>query len=220
MLSRTRRRARIVRAVAAVVVACALLAGCSSTSTSSTTTTTKAPTTTTSAQQAALQAKLLTLSDFPKGWTQDTAADAASTAGIPACLANVVDAHGATTTVHAVYVGPSSGAQAALQTVAEFPSGQAAGSVEALKNVFLSCNGTTFTQGEQSAKLSTHLLENLPTGEAGFAAEMELTVGSQHVFLDVFFGVKDDHATVLVWRSPTSSPALFAQTAAKAMDRL
>lgn len=214
-----RPRARVVRTVAAALLACAVLAGCGSSATSSTTTT-RASTTTTSAQQAALQAKLLTASDFPTGWTKDNAADAASTAGIPGCLANVVDAHGSTDTVHAVYVGPSSGGQAALQTVAAFPSGQAAGSVAALKATFLACNGTTYTQGEQSAHLATHLLENLPTGEAGFAAEMELTVGTQHVFLDIFFGVKGDNATVLVWRSPTPSPALFTQTAAKAMDRL
>ena len=87
----------------------------------------------------------------------------------------------------------------------------------------MACNGTTFTQGEQTAHIATHLINDLPTGDAGFAAEMELTIGSQHVFLDVFFGVKGDLSTVLVWRSPTASPALFAtdggQGAGSALSR-
>ena len=213
-------RARSLLAAVVAVLGCALVAGCGSSATSSSTTSRPSTTTTTSAAQAALEPKLLTLADFPKGWSTDTAPDAASTAGIPACLAAVVDAHGSTTRVHAVFVGPSSGAQAALQTVATFPPGQVAGSVSALKSDFLACDGTTFTQGEQTAHIATHLINDLPTGDAGFAAEMELTIGSQHVFLDVFVGVKGDLATVLVWRSPTASPALFASTAAKALDRL
>lgn len=216
---RCSRRARALPGALALALVCAALAGCASSATSSSTTK-PAVTTTTSAEQAALQAKLLTLSDFPKGWTQDTAADAASTAGTPACLADVVDAHGAAARVHAVFVGPSSGGQAALQTVASFPTGTVTGTVAGLKNVFLECNGSTYTQGEQVAHIVTRSLDNLPTGSAGFAALMALTVGSQHVFLDVFFGVKGDTATVVVWRSPTASPALFASTAAKAMDRL
>jgi len=197
-----------------------LLAGCGSSSTASSTTTRPPTTATTSAAQAALQPKLLTTADFPSGWTKDTAPDAASTAGFPGCLAAVADAHGSTTGVHAVFVGPSSGSQAALQTVASFGPGQVTGLVAALKGVFLACNGTTFTQGGQTAHIATRLLDNLPTGNAGFAAEMALTIGSRRVFLDVFIGVNGDLATVLLWRSPTSSPALFAETAAKALDRL
>jgi hypothetical protein len=213
-------RPRSALALTTVAVACALLAGCGSSATSSSTTTTPATTTTTSAQQAALQTKLLTVSDFPTGWARDTAPNAATTEGTPTCLADVVDARGSTATVHRVFVGPSTEAQGALQTVASFPAGQAAGAVARLKDGFLACNGTTFTQGEQTAHLATRVLDNLPTGPAGFAAEMELTIGTQHVFLDVFFGVTGDDATVLIWRSPGSSPALFATTAAKAMDRL
>jgi hypothetical protein len=208
------------RARSALAVTTLALAGCGSSASSSTTTTTPATTTTTSAQQAALQAKLLTLSDFPTGWARDIAANAATTEGTPTCLADVVDARGSTATVHAVFVAPSTEAQGALQTVASFPSGQAAGAVAGLKNGFLACNGTTFTQGEQTAHLATRLLDNLPTGPAGFAAEMELSIGTQHVYLDVFLGVTGDDATVLIWRSPGTAPALFATTAAKAMDRL
>ncbi len=217
---RSARGVRPGRARSALAVTTLALAGCGSSASSSTTTTTPATTTTTSAQQAALQAKLLTLSDFPTGWARDIAANAATTEGTPTCLADVVDARGSTATVHAVFVAPSTEAQGALQTVASFPSGQAAGAVAGLKNGFLACNGTTFTQGEQTAHLATRLLDNLPTGPAGFAAEMELSIGTQHVYLDVFLGVTGDDATVLIWRSPGTAPALFATTAAKAMDRL
>jgi hypothetical protein len=203
-----------------VILATVVLAACGSSATSSSTTTRPATTTTTSALQAALQAKLLTVSDFPTGWARDTAANAATTTGTPTCLADVVDAHGSTATVHAVFVGPTAGDQAALQTVASFPSGRVAAAVAALKSSFLACNGTTFTDAEQTAHLATRLLDNLPNGSDGFAAQMELTVGTEHVFLEVFFGVSGDNATVLVWRAPVSSPALFATTAAKAIDRL
>lgn len=202
------------------MLACVVLAGCGSSTAGSSTTTEPASTTTTSAQQAALRTKLLTVSDFPTGWTNDTAANAASTAGTPACLANLVDAHGATATVHAVIVGPSTEQQAALQTVASFPAGRAAGTVAGLKHAFLHCNGSTFADGEQTAHLATRLLDNLPTGSGGFAAEMKLSVGTEHDFLDVFVGVEGDDATILVWRSPASSPALFAATAVRAGDRL
>jgi outer membrane murein-binding lipoprotein Lpp len=214
------RPARVLVAAGIAALACALLAGCSSSSTSSTTTKPSTTTTTLSAQQVALQPKLLTLADFPKGWIEDTQADAASTAGTPPCLAHVVTAQGSTARVHAVFVGPKTGADAVIQTVASFATGQLPGSVATIASGFLACNGTTFTQGEQTADIATHRLTNLPSGDAGFAAEMELSIGTQHVFLDVFFGTKGDDATVLVWRSPTASPALFVDTAAKALARL
>lgn len=212
-------RARTGLAVGTLLSACAVLAGCSSSS-STATTTGPATTTTTSAAQAALQPKLLTVSDFPKGWIKDTSADAASTAGTPGCLANVVNAQGAATRVHAVYVGPNGQGEAAIQTVATFAPGQATASVAGLKSAFLACDGTSFTQGKQTAHITARPLDNLPTGAAGFAAEMELALGTQHVFVDVFVAVKGDLTTTLVWRSPKSTPVLFAQTAAKALDRL
>ena len=137
---RCSRRARALPGALALALVCATLAGCASSATSSSTTK-PAVTTTTSAEQAALQAKLLTLSDFPKGWTQDTAADAASTAGTPACLADVVDAHGAAARVHAVFVGPSSGGQAALQPWPRSPTGTVTGTVAGLKNMSSSATG-------------------------------------------------------------------------------
>lgn len=219
MTSAPRRIGRARNLVAAL--ACALLAGCSSSATSSSTTKPTTTTTTTlSAQQVALRPKLLILADFPSGWIEDKEADAASTAGTPNCLGDVVRARGSTARVNAVFVGPKAGADASIQTVAAFAAGQVQGSVSSIKAGFLACDGTTFTQDEQTADIATRLLDNLPTGDAGFAAEMELSIGTQHVFLDVFFGVKGDDATVLVWRSPTASPALFAETAAKALDRL
>ena len=142
------------------------------------------------------------MSDFPTGWTNDKAANAASTAGTPACLANVVDAHGATATVHAVFVGPSTEQQAALQTVASFPAGRAAGTVAGLKHALPPLQRKHLRRGEQTAHLATRLLDNLPTGSGGFAAEMKLSVGTEHDFLDVFVGVEGDDATILVWRSP------------------
>ncbi len=212
-------RARTLLGVSLTTLACALLAGCGSSSTSSSTTRPNT-TTTLSAQQVALRPKLLTLADFPSGWIEDKEADAASTAGTPTCLGDVVRAKGSTARVNAVFVGPKTGADAAIQTVAAFAAGQAPGSASSIKAGFLACDGTTFTQGEQTADIATHLLDDLPTGDAGFAAEMKLSIGTQHVFLDVFFGVKGDDATVLVWRSPTASPALFAETAAQALNRL
>ncbi len=213
--------ARTLRAACVAGLACALLAGCSGTTTSSSSTTTKPLTTTTlTAQQVALRPKLLTLADFLSGWIEDKAADAASTAGTPACLGDVVRAKGSMARVNAVFVGPKTGADAAIQTVAAYAAGQVPGWRSSIESGFLACNGTTFTQGEQTADIATHQLVNLPTGDAGFAGEMKLSIGTQHVFLDVFFGVKGDDATVLVWRSPTASSALFAATAAKALDRL
>jgi hypothetical protein len=207
-------KARSLLGVIVAALACALLAGCGSSSAPPSTTTT------TSAQQAALQPKLLALADFPAGWTVDSSPDAASTAGTPTCLANVVKAEGAATRVHAVFVGPKSQADAAIQTVASFAPGAVSPSVASIQAGFLSCNGTTFTQGSQTARISTALLKGIPSGPAGFAAEMELSLKSQHIFVDVFFGVTGDVASVVVWRSTSSSPALFAETAAKAQARL
>lgn len=214
--------ARPLATATAVAMACTLLAGCSSTSPTSASSSTSLSTTTTtlSAQQVALRPKLLVLADFPTGWIEDNEAGAASTAGTPRCLADVVEAKGSTARANAVFVGPKTGADATIQTVASFAPGQGPGSASSIKAGLLACNGTTFTQGEQTADIATRLLDGLPTGDAGFAADMELSIGTQHVFLDVFFGVRGDDATVLVWRSPTATPSLFGQTAAKALDRL
>ena len=213
-------RARTLTAAGVGGLACALLAGCSGTTTSPSASTKPLTTTTLSAPQVALRPKLLTLADFPSGWIEDKAADAASTAGTPVCLGDVVRAKGSMATVNAVFVGPKTGADAAIQTVAAYAAGQVPGSLSSIESGFLACNGTTFTQGEQTADIATHQLGNLPTGDAGFAGEMKLSIGTQHVFLDVFFGSKGDDATVLVWRSPTAASALFAATAAKALDRI
>jgi len=205
------------------VATSALLAGCGGSSTSSTTTTVAPAATTTTltaAQLAVLQPKLLTVADFPPGWTVDTAPDAAGTKNTPDCVANVVLAKGSTTRATAVFLGPKDD-PALIQTVASFESGQVAKSSKSLRAGFLACDGDTLQLGDgQSARLGTGQIAIGPTGNGGFAAEMIITEGSAHNYLYVFVGVKGDFDTAMVWRATTKSNTLFAETAAKALAQL
>jgi hypothetical protein len=208
--------------VGATLAACVVLAGCGTSP--SVPTTTKPPATTTTtltpAQLAVLQPKLLTVDQFPTGWTLDTAPGAASTKGTPACVAAVAAARGSATRANAVFLGPKSVPAAAIQTVASFAPGQAKKSAKALRTEFLSCNGGTLQQSGQSIRVSVGTISIGPTGDAGFAAEMALSAGSQKAYLYVFFAVKGDYATFLGWRTDTPSTTLFAQMAAKALAKL
>ena len=207
--------------VGVTLAACVVLAGCGTSP--SVTTTTKPPATTTTtltpAQLAVLQPKLLTTDQFPTGWTLDTAPGAASTKGTPACVAAVATARGSVTRANAVFLGPKS-APAAIQTVASFAPGQAKKSARSLRTEFLSCNGGTLQQAGQSIRVSVGAISIGPTGDAGFAAEMALSAGSQKAYLYVFFAVKGDYATFLGWQTDTASTTLFAQMAAKALAKL
>lgn len=215
---------RPLTAAGVVVAACGLLAGCGGSSTPATTTTVPPTTTTTAltpAQQSQLQPKLLTVADFPSGWTLDTAPNAVSTTGAPKCVGNLVLAKGSPYRASAAFVGPSSSLAAVIQTVAPFPSGTTAKVAKSLKAGFLACNGATLQLGGgQSAKLATGPVVIGPTGTGGFAAEMIISDGNQHEYLYVFMGIKGDLGTLLVWRSVDKSSALFAATAAKALAKL
>jgi hypothetical protein len=206
------------------MVAGVLVAACGTSPSSPTTTTTHPGTTTTTtltpSQLAELQPKLLTVADFPTGWTLDTAPNAASTKNTPACLANVVLAKGSLTRANAVFVGPGSQPSAVIQTVATFAPGQAAKSARALKAGFLSCDGGTLSQGGQTARLAVGPVTVASTGEGGFAAEMVISASSAREYLDAFYGVKGNFATVLIWRSSSPSTTGFKQAAAKALARL
>lgn len=208
-----------------------LLAACGSSSTSASTTTTGPHTTTTtttgqttttlSAAQVALQPKLLTVSDFPSGWTADTQTDAVDITGAPSCVGNLVVAAGSTSRVSTAFIGPTANPAAVIQTVAAFAAGTASTAATTLGNGFLACNGQSVPVGsEQTGRLSTAPLGNVPAGTGGFAGQMTVTVGTQHEYLYAFVGVKGDLGTVLVWRSIDRSPVLFTTTAAKALAKL
>jgi hypothetical protein len=209
--------------VGVTLVASVVLAGCGTSP--SVPSTTKPPTTTTTTtltpvQLAVLQPKLLTVDQFPTGWTLDTTPGAASTKGTPACVAAVASAQGSATRANAVFLGPKNAPAAAIQTVASFAPGRAKGSAKALRTEFLSCNGGTLQQSGQSIRVTVGAISIGPTGDAGFAAEMELSAGSQKTYLYVYFAVKGDYATFLGWRTNTVSTTLFAQMAAKALAKL
>ena len=208
-----------------LLVASALLAACGSSSSPSTTTSTSpaASTTTTTltpTQAAALDPKLLAVGDLPTGWTLDADPNAASTKNTPACLANVALAKGSVARANIVFVGPKGPPPAAIQTVAVFAPDQAAKSAKPLQSGFQSCNGATLSQGGQSARLAVAPLTVASTGQGGFAAQMVISANSLHAYLDVFYGVKGDVATVVIWRSTSSSTTAFQQTAAKALAKL
>jgi hypothetical protein len=214
------------RAAAGSLIATgALLAACGSSTSPSTTTTTKPVITTTTttlgpAELAALDPKLLSAGDFPAGWARDTDPNAASIKGTPACLADVVLAKGSASRVTAVFAGPKGPPPAAIQTVATFAPGQAARSAKALRTGFGLCNGGTLSLNGQSAQLGVRTIPIASTGDAGFAAQMVIAAASVHSYLDVFYGVRGDVASALIWRSTSPSTNDFDRTAAQALAKL
>lgn len=167
-----------------------------------------------------MEPKLLTVAEFPAGWTLDSAPNAASTKNTPTCVADVVLAKGSDHRVDAVFLGPKSEPTAALQTVGSFAPGRGAKSASALRASFASCNGRTLTQAGQSARLTVSPISMPTLGDAGFASKMDIANNGQHAYLDVFFGVKGAYGTSVSWRSGSSSTTLFEQMVAKAMAKL
>jgi hypothetical protein len=186
--------------------------------------TTTAPTTTTTlavAQQTALKPLLLTTSDFPAGWAQDTAKNAAGTKGTPACVADLVLLKGAASSASVVFASSGSSPTAVIQTVGMFAPGRAAASVKSLKSTFESCNGGSLQAGTVKATIGIKPISVGSTGDAGFAAQMTLTEGNQSSYLDVLYAVKGSNALFLGWSttSPATAP-FFAQLAATALAKI
>jgi hypothetical protein len=192
-----------------------------STSTSSTSTTAAPPTTTlTQAQEAALKPLLLTGSDFPSGWAQDTATDAAGTKGTPSCVADLVLLKDSNTRSSVVFADAGSSPTAVIQTVGLFSPGKATASAKMLKSTFESCNGGTLSSGQVKATIGIKAISVGSTGDAGFAAQMILTEGAQSSYLDVLYAVKGSNGTFLGWSTTTASTTFFAQLAAIAVAKL
>jgi hypothetical protein len=200
------------------------LAACGG-SAKATTTTTTVPTTTTTtlavAQQAALKPLLLTTSDFPAGWAQDTAKNAAGTKGTPACVADLVLLKGAASSASVVFASSGSSPTAVIQTAGMFAPGRAAASVKSLKSTFESCNGGSLQSGTVKATIGIKPISVGSTGDAGFAAQMTLTEGNQSSYLDVLYAVKGSNAVFLGWSttSPATAP-FFAQLAATVLAKI
>ena len=193
----------------------------STSSTASTSTTAAPPTTTlTQAQEAALKPLLLTGSDFPSGWAQDTATDAAGTKGTPSCVADLVLLKDSNTRSSVVFADAGSSPTAVIQTVGLFSPGKATASAKMLKSTFESCNGGTLSSGQVKATIGIKAISVGSTGDAGFAAQMILTEGAQSSYLDVLYAVKGSNGTFLGWSTTTASTTFFAQLAAIAVAKL
>ncbi len=201
------------------MLAGALLAACSTSSAPSTTTASATTTTLTPAAAAFLEPKKLTLANFPSGWTEDTAPNAASTQGTPPCLADLVNVKGSTARTSVVFVGSKSEPADVLQTVAMFPAGQAIPSAAALQAEFESC-ASTLSRPSESKSVTITPIPNVQTGDAGFAARMTLASGSQHGYFDAFYAVKGDAATFIGWYSNSTNTAEFESLAATALAKL
>jgi hypothetical protein len=202
-------------AMGAGLAACGGSAKASTTTTAPTTTTTLAP-----AQQADLKPLLLTTSDFPPGWAQDTAKDAAGTQGTPACVADLVLLKGAATSASVVFASAGTDPTAVIQTAGMFAPGRAAGSVKSLKSTFESCNGGTIQSGTVKATIGIKPISVGSTGDAGFADQMTLTEGKRASYLDVLYAVKGSNAVFLGWSSTSAVITLFAQLAATAVAKI
>jgi hypothetical protein len=190
-------------------------------STSTTTSTAAAPITTlTGTQESAIKPLLLTGSDFPSGWAQDTAKDAAGTKGTPSCVADMVLLKGSDARSSVVFADAGSSPSAVIQTVGLFPPGKATASAKMLKSTFQSCNGGTLSSGQVKATIGIKAISVGSTGDAGFAAQMILTEGAQSSYLDVLCAVKGPNGTFLGWSTTTASTTWFAQLAAKAVAKL
>jgi len=199
------------------------LAACGG-SAKATPTTTSAPTTTTTAalapaQSAALK-PLMTTSDFPTGWAQDTAKNAAGTKGTPACVANLVLLKGSATSASVVFASPGKNPTAVIQTAGMFAPNQAAASVKTLKSSFESCNGGTLQSGSVTARIGIKPIHGISTGDAGFADQMTLTEGNQSSYLDVLYAVKGSNAVFLGWSTTTAATTFFAQLVPKAVAKI
>jgi hypothetical protein len=208
------------------LVLAAGLAACggSAKATPTTTTTTAAKDTTTTtlapAQAAALKPLLLTTSDFPTGWAQDTAKNAAATKGTPTCVANLVLLKGSATSASVVFASPGQNPTAVIQTAGVFAPGRAIASVKSLKSSFESCNGGTLQSGSVKASLKIKPIPGISTGDAGFADQMTLTEGNQSSYLDVLYAVKGSNAVFLGQSTTTAATTLFAQLAPKAIAKI
>ncbi|HEV3264755.1 MAG TPA: hypothetical protein VG014_04470 [Acidimicrobiales bacterium] len=199
------------------------LAACGGSAKATPTTTTRAPTTTTTlapAQSAALKPLLMTTSDFPTGWAQDTAKNAAATKGTPTCVANLVLLKGSASSASVVFASPGQNPTAVIQTAGMFAPNQAAASVKTLKSSFESCNGGTLQSGSVKASIGIKPIRGISTGDAGFADQMTLTEGNQSSYLDVLYAVKGSNAVFLGWSSTTAATTFFAQLAPKAVAKI
>jgi hypothetical protein len=214
------RRARLWCAVALMVVV-PVLTACGSSAPPTTTTTAPAPTTTLSpSEAAALQPLLLTTADFPAGWREDAQANAADTAGIPSCLADLVAVHGATDRADVVFIGPGEVPAAVIQTVASWSPRAATRSVAVLRSDFYACNGRTIAVGKVDTGVRIRSIPNPATGGRGFTAQMVLTAGKSRSYLDVFYAVVDGHATFVGWQAESPSTVEFLQLTAAALAKL
>jgi hypothetical protein len=205
-------------ALAAGLAAC----GGSAKATPTTTATTTATTTTTlaPAQATALKPLLLTTSDFPTGWAQDTAKNAAATKGTPTCVANLVLLKGSATSASVVFASPGQNPTAVIQTAGMFAPGRAAASVKSLESSFESCNGGTLQSGSVTASLKIKPIVGVSTGDAGFADQMTVTEGKQSSYLDVLYAVKGSNAVFLGWSTTTAAVTFFTQLATKAVAKI
>lgn len=187
---------------------------------------TTAPTATTAttlavAQQAALKPLLLTTTDFPAGWAQDTAKNAAATKGTPACVADLVLLKGAATSASVVFASSGPGPTAVIQTVGMYAPGRAAASVKSLKSTFESCNGGTLQSGTVKATIGIKPISVGPTGDAGFAEQMTVSEGKQSSYLDVLYAVKGSNAVFLGWSTTNAATTpFFSQLAATALAKI
>ncbi|HWE71054.1 MAG TPA: hypothetical protein VG205_11850 [Acidimicrobiales bacterium] len=204
------------------------LAACGGSAKATTTTTTTATATSATtattlavAQQAALKPLLLTTTDFPAGWAQDTAKNAAATKGTPACVADLVLLKGAATSASVVFASSGPSPTAVIQTAGMFAPGRAAASVKSLKSIFESCNGGTLQSGTVKATIGIKPISVGPTGDAGFAEQMTLSEGKLSSYLDVLYAVKGSNAVFLGWSTTSAATSpFFSQLAATALAKI
>ncbi len=197
------------------------LAACGGSAKATPTTTTAAPTTTLApAQAAALKPLLLTTSDFPTGWAQDTAKNAAGTQGTPTCVADLVLLKGSAASASVVFASPGQNPTAVIQTAGMFAPGKATASVKSLKSTFESCNGGTLQSGSVTASLKIKPIPGVSTGDAGFVEQMILTEGNESSYLDVLYAVKGSNAVFIGWSTTSAATTFFAQLAPKAIAKI
>ncbi len=207
------RRAAV--ALVALTLVGALAAACSGSSSSAPATT---PTTLSRAQIAVLLPKLLTVGDFPPGWTLSASPNASPTKNAPACVASLVRADGSTSRSIAIFLGPGSSSTAAIQTVAVFPRSALRGTASTFRSDFDSCTASA-TSGA-SGSITVTPITGLSTGDGGFVSQLTLSSGASTLYFDAYYATSGGFATFVGWYSTSSSTASFEQVAAKALAKL
>jgi len=169
---------------------------------------------------ARLRSVLLTTAQLPSGWTRDTAPDALSTKGTPACLTALLEVHGSTTRAETAFLS-SSGTPAVVESVGQFATpASAAASVGSLHADLQSCDDQTVSSGPYRGTLTVAALGWPVGGGLGFDAQVTVAADQQRAYLDVEYAVRGSFGMFYGWESPSPDLPEAQQLASTAAARL